>query len=164
VRVQAALDGGAFMDVGCYALNAARFLFDAEPVEVTALWRLDPELGVDTSFAALARFPGDRLALLDGSFNAIGTQRYEIAGFRGSIVVDPAFQPGSGEASIRLDLGENRHVITVAGVDQYALEADHFARSVRTGRLLPPAEDGRAQARAIDALYRSAETGRAVRL
>src|SRR6476619_7312578 len=37
VRVQPELDGGAFMDVGCYALNAARFLFDAEPIEVSAL-------------------------------------------------------------------------------------------------------------------------------
>src|SRR5688572_12750007 len=55
VRVNHSLDGGAFMDVGCYALNAARFLFDAEPVEVTALQRFDPSLGVDTSFAALAR-------------------------------------------------------------------------------------------------------------
>ena len=52
----------------------------------------------------------------------------------------------------------------VPGVDQYALEADHFVQSVRAGRLLPPAEDGRAQARAIEALYRSAETGQAVRL
>ena len=70
----------SFMDVGCYALNAARFLFDAEPIEVTALQRTDPTLGVDTSFAALARFPGDRLALMEGSFDASGPQRYEIGG------------------------------------------------------------------------------------
>jgi predicted dehydrogenase len=60
--------------------------------------------------------------------------------------------------------GSERHVVKVSGVDQYALEADHFVQSVRAGWLLPPAEDGRAQARAIEALYRSAETGQAVRL
>ena len=60
--------------------------------------------------------------------------------------------------------GGERHVVEVPGADQYALEADHFVQSVRAGRLLPPAEDGRAQARAIEALYRSAETGQAVRL
>ena len=70
--VQPALDGGAFMDVGCYALNAARFLFDAEPIEVTAIQRLDPAFGVDTLLAAVLRFPGDRLALIDGSFDANG--------------------------------------------------------------------------------------------
>lgn len=164
VRVKPELDGGALMDVGCYPLNAARFLFDAEPTEVTALQRFDPALGVDTSFAALARFPGDRLAMVDGSFDVSGPQRYEIVGFRGSIVVDRAFQPGSEAASFTVMRGDERHSVEVRGIDQYALEADHFVQSVRAGRLLPPAEDGRAQARAIEALYRSAETGQAVRL
>jgi predicted dehydrogenase len=164
VRVQADLDGGAFMDVGCYALNAARFLFDAEPIEVTALQRHDSTFRVDTGFAAVARFPGDRLALIDGSFDASGPQRYEITGFQGSIVVERAFQPGQGPASIIVDHAGERHVEEVPGVDQYALEADHFVQSVRARTLLAPAEDGVAQARALEALYRSAETGQTVRL
>ena len=164
VRTNAALDGGAFMDVGCYALNAARFLFDAEPVEVTALQRCDPALRVDTTFAGLIRFPGDRLALIDGSFDVAGPQRYEVVGDRGAIVVDPAFQPSPDGATFTIVRGGERRTVDVPGVDQYALEADHFVRSVRAGQLLPPAEDGRAQARAVEALYTSAETGRAVRL
>src|SRR5215212_5816070 len=164
VRVQPELDGGSFMDVGCYTLNAARFLFDAEPVEVSAMQRTDPSLGVDTSFAALARFPGDRLAVIDGSFDGSGPQRYEITGFRGTITVDPCFQPGPGPTRIRVDRAGERQTVEAPGVDQYAVEADHFVRSARAGRLLPPAEDGRAQARVVEALYRSAETGQAVRL
>jgi predicted dehydrogenase len=164
VRVRPDLDGGAFMDVGCYALNAARFLFDAEPIEVIALQRFDPSLGVDTSFAAVARFPGDRLATIDGSFDVNGPQRYEIAGDRGTIVVDPCFQPGLDATTFTIVRGGERRLVDVPGVDHYACEADHFVQSVRARRLLPPAEDGRAQARAIEALYRSAETGQAVRL
>jgi predicted dehydrogenase len=165
VRVQPGLDGGSLMDIGCYPLNAARFLFDAEPIEVTAIQRFDESLGVDTSLAFLARFPGDRLALLDGSFDANGPQRYEITGFKGSIVVEPAFQPNPGPTQIQVNLGDNRRTVDVAaGIDQYGAEADHFVRSVRAGRLLAPAEDGRAQARVIEALYRSAETGQTVRL
>ena len=57
-----------------------------------------------------------------------------------------------------------RRVLEVPRANQFAEEADHFVQSVRAGRLLPPAEDGRAQARATEALYRSAETGQAVRL
>jgi xylose dehydrogenase (NAD/NADP) len=164
VRVQAGLDGGALMDVGCYALNAARFLFDAEPIEVTALQRKDPELHVDTSFAAVARFPGDRLAMLDGSFDASGPSRYEITGFSGSILVERAFQPERLTAEITVVRGGERRIEEIPGTDQYGLEADHFARSVRAGRLLAPAEDGLAQARAVEALYRSADTGQSVRL
>jgi predicted dehydrogenase len=164
VRVRPDLDGGAFMDVGCYTLNAARFLFDAEPIEVTALQRFDQALGVDTSCVAVARFQGDRLAVVDGSFDVSGPQRYEVVGDRGSLVVDPCFQPGPGATSFTVNRGGERRLVEVPGVDQYALEADHFVQSVRAGRLLAPAEDGRAQARAIEALYRSAETGRVVRL
>jgi glucose-fructose oxidoreductase len=66
--------------------------------------------------------------------------------------------------SIVLNRGDERHVFEAPGVDQYASEADHFVQSVRAGRLLAPAEDGLAQARVIEALYRSAETGQSVRL
>jgi predicted dehydrogenase len=164
VRVQPGLDGGSLMDIGCYPLNAARFLFDAEPIEVTAIQRFDESLGVDTSLAMLARFPGDRLALLDGSFDANGPQRYEVSGFKGSIVVEPAFQPGPGSTSIQVNLGEQRRLIEAPGLDQYGAEADHFVRSVRAGRLLAPAEDGVAQAQVVEALYRSAETGQTVQV
>src|SRR5688500_11487316 len=46
VRLQAGLEGGALMDVGCYALNAARYIFGAEPLAVSAQQRLDPRLEV----------------------------------------------------------------------------------------------------------------------
>jgi predicted dehydrogenase len=164
VRLQASLEGGALMDVGCYALNAARYVFGAEPVEVSAQQRLDPERNVDTAFAAALRFPGDRLALIDGSFDASGPQRYEVGGAAGSIVVERAFLPGPGPTQIHVVQGGQRRTVELPAADQYALEADHFAASVRAGRLLPPAEDGLAQAAAIEALYRSAETGAAARV
>jgi predicted dehydrogenase len=164
VRVQPGLDGGAFMDVGCYALNAARFVFDAEPLEVTALQRHDESLGVDTSFAAVARFPGDRLALIDGSFDSNGPSRYEVSGFGGTIVAERGFQPETYPAIITVTKPGERRIVEVSPTDQFGREADDFVRSVRAGRLLAPAENGLAQARALEALYLSAETGRSVRL
>ena len=164
VRLQSELEGGALMDVGCYAVNAARYVFGAEPIDVSAQQRVAAEVGVDMSFAAVLRFPGDRLAVIDGSFDVSGTQRYEVAGPRGTILVERAFLPGESPAVIHVSAGRERRTEEVAPVDQYGLEADHFARSVRAGRLLPPAEDGLAQAAVIGALYESAETGKAVRL
>ena len=164
VRLQEGLHGGALMDVGCYAVNAARYLFGAEPVEVAALARRDPDFGVDTAFAATLRFPGDRLAQIDGSFDASGTQRYEVAGAGGTIQVERAFLPGDGGGAVRINAGGEARVEAVPGADQYALESDHMARSVRAGRLLPPAEDGVLQAAVIEALYGSAAGGKAVSL
>ena len=163
-RLEPEQEGGGLMDVGCYAVNAARYLFGAEPVEVSAQQRLDPRHGVDTAFAGVLRFPGDRLALIDGSFDASGTQRYEVAGPKGVIQVDRAYLPGNGPVTITVATGGQRRTVEVDGVDQYALEADHFAASVKAGRLLPPAEDGVAQAAVIEALYESAETKRAIAL
>jgi predicted dehydrogenase len=164
VRIQPALDGGSFMDVGCYALNAVRYLFDAEPIEVTAIQRMDPSFGVDMLLAAVLRFPGDRLGVIDGGLDATNPQRYEISGFGGSILVERAFQPETDPSSIAVLKGDEQHTEEIAGTDQYGQEADHFVRSVRAGRLLAPAENGIAQARALEAIYQSAETGQAVRL
>ena len=163
-RLEPEQEGGGLMDVGCYAVNAARLIFGAEPVEVSAQQRVDPQHGVDTAFAGVLRFPGDRLALIDGSFDVSGTQRYEVAGPKGVLQVERAYLPGDGPVSILIAAGGQRRAVDVPGVDQYALEADHFAQSVRAGRLLPPAEDGVAQAAAIEALYESAATGRSLRL
>jgi predicted dehydrogenase len=164
VRVQRELEGGGLMDVGCYAVNAARYLFGAEPVEVSAQQRVDPDYGVDTAFAGVLRFPGDRLALIDGSLDAAGTQYYEVAGAKGLIRAERAFLPGDGPAPLQIQTGGERRSEQSEAAEQYGLEADHFARSVRAGRLLPPAEDGVAQAAVIEALYESAATGHAIRL
>ena len=141
VRLQAELQGGALMDVGCYAVNAARYVFGAEPLEVAALERRDPGLDVDTAFAGTLRFPGDRLAQIDGSFDAAGTQRYEVAGPGGRSRSSGRSCRATG-GQLRINAGGPSRVEEIAGDDQYALEADHVARSVRAGRLLPPAEDG----------------------
>jgi len=162
VRLQGELQGGALMDVGCYAVNAARFVFEAEPLEVAALERRDRANDVDTAFAGTMRFPGDRLAQIDGSFDASGTQRYEVAGAGGTILVERAFLPGESGGTLRINAGGQTRVEEVAGGDQYGLEADHVARSVRAGRLLPPAEDGVRQAATMEALYASAAGGRSV--
>ncbi|HET7769595.1 MAG TPA: Gfo/Idh/MocA family oxidoreductase [Chloroflexota bacterium] len=163
-RLEPEQEGGGLMDVGCYAVNAARFLFAAEPVEVSAQQRVDPQFGVDTAFAGVLRFPGDRLAVIDGSFDVSGTQRYEVAGPKGVLQVEKAYLPGPGATQIVVAAGGKRDVIEVDGADQYAHQADLFARSVRAGKLEAPAEDGVLQAAVIEALYESAETGRAVKL
>jgi predicted dehydrogenase len=164
VRLRADLAGGSLMDVGGYAVNAARWLFAAEPVWVAGQQVMDPSYGVETAFAGMLRFRDDRLALIDGSFHHRLTNSYEVAGSGGRLLVDRAFRPDDLPGRIHILRGDDEYTERVAPADQFALEADHFARSVRAGRLLPPAEDGVAQARVIGALYTSAESGQAVRL
>lgn len=63
VRNQADIGGGGLFDVGCYAINTARFLFDAEPVQAIALMERDPVFGTDRLTSGLLAFPeGKQLA------------------------------------------------------------------------------------------------------
>ena len=60
-RLNPAMGGGALMDVGCYGVSAARWMFASEPTEVQAQAVYHP-WGVDVHFVGTLRFPGDRLA------------------------------------------------------------------------------------------------------
>ena len=156
VRLQAVLEGGSLMDVGCYPVNVARWVFGVEPTDVVGRQVVDPTYGVETTFSGILRFPGDRLALVDSSFAQAHQAEYEIVGTEGRIVVDRAFRPDAQPGRITIWRGSDQRVEEVGPANQFALEVDHFAASVRAGRLLPPAENGVAQTRVIEALYLSA--------
>src|SRR5579864_827675 len=47
VRNQADIGGGGLLDIGCYAVSVARFLFDAEPLRVSASVEYDPIMHID---------------------------------------------------------------------------------------------------------------------
>jgi predicted dehydrogenase len=160
VRLSSDLEGGVLMDIGCYAVNTARWVFGEEPVEVVAHQLIDPDHTVDVAFAAVLRFAGDRLALIDSDFGTTPVNRYEIAGSEGRIVVERAYRPDTQSAPIVLAHQDSRTIEDIPSTNQYGHQADHFARSVREGRLLPPAEDGVAQARVVEALYASASESR----
>jgi len=156
VRLRADLEGGSLMDVGCYPVNFARWVFGAEPVRVSGQQVLDPRLGVDMAFGGVLVFAGGRLALIDSNFRHASRQHAEIAGTEGVLTMELPFRPDAAPGRIEVVRGGQRQVEEVPAENQYTRQADHFAQSIAAGRLLEPAEDGVAQARAIEALYASA--------
>src|SRR5438132_14250309 len=59
IRLQAALGGGALMDVGCYAVSVSRWIL-GEPTEVHAAARISND--VDMTVSALLEFPHETTA------------------------------------------------------------------------------------------------------
>ena len=157
VRLDESLEGGSLMDIGCYSVNLARWVFGSEPVGVAAQQRIDPTYGVEVAFGGVLRFAGGQLAMVDSSFDHAALNRYEIAGPEGRIVVERAFRPDDSPGRVDVYRGPEHSLETVAPANQFGCEADHFARSVRAGRLLPPAENGVAQATVVEALYAAAQ-------
>ncbi len=57
IRNQADMGGGGLYDIGCYAINTARYLFGAEPERVVGAFDVDPVLRTDRMMSGLAHFP-----------------------------------------------------------------------------------------------------------
>jgi predicted dehydrogenase len=160
VRLDAALDGGALMDVGCYCVSGARMVAGDEPYSVCAE-AVTGATGVDLRMVALLRFEHDLLATIDCGFDIPARDELEIVGAHGRIVLEDPWH--ARRPRIVLERGHDREVVKLKPVDSYRLELEDMAAAIRGGR--PPLlgrADALGQARTIEALYRSAAEGRAV--
>lgn len=164
-----AVGGGTLYDIGVYCINAARYLFQDEPEEVfaTSARGREPRFsaeGTDEMTAATLRFPGGRLATFTTSFGTDGVSHYRIAGTKGSLTMDPAYSY-AGELRQEISIGGKTRKKSWPQRDQFAPELAHFAESIMSGvDPEPNGREGLADVRIVEALYRSADTGRPVRL
>ena len=94
IRLQAEFGGGPLYDIGIYCINAARYLFRAEPTEVMALSANSGETRfreVEEMTAAILRFPDERLATFTCSFGAADESMYELVGTKGKLRMESAY-------------------------------------------------------------------------
>ena len=162
VRMIPELDGGALMDIGCYCVSGSRLLA-GEPERVVAE-QVTAENGIDLALYATMRFPGDVIGQFDCSFQAPLRQRLEAVGEDGSIVTEAPWRADWG-GEMTLTRGESVERIELPDADSFRLQLENLAAAVRgdAAPLLDRA-DAVGQARTIEALYRSAETGAPVEL
>ena len=157
IRLQADLDGGGLMDVGCYCVSGCRALAGAEPVRAYAEYVPGGNGGVDVVLAATLRFPGDLVAHFDCGLSYEGGDQLEAVGTDGSLFLDDPWHGREAVIEVRRADGSLERVET-GPANSYALELANFEAAVRgDGVALLGREDALAQARAIAALYTSAE-------
>lgn len=167
VRNQPDIGGGGLFDVGCYAINTARFLFDAEPMRAIALMERDPVFGTDRLTSGLLAFPEGRQLVFTCSTQMVLTQKVTVLGTRGRLEIPIPFNaPADKPTALVFDDGRDlagggREEIPIEAVDQYREQADAFAQAVLSNVPLETGlEDAIANMKAIDALFRSAASGR----
>jgi predicted dehydrogenase len=164
IRVQADSGGGTLYDIGIYCINAARHVFRAEPVEAFAM-TTGRKGDVEESATCTLRFPGERLATFCVSFGSDKTSEYRIVGTNGSLRVEPGYELASGLEHHISRGGKPRRTVAYAKRDQFAPELMHFSDCILHDREPEPGgEEGLADLRVIQALYKSAASGRPVRL
>ena len=160
IRLAADLEGGALMDVGCYCVSGSRLIAgESRRVYGTGVW----ERGVDTVFTGTLEFANDVIAQFDCGFRLPNRDELEVVGSEGSIFLDDPWHSRQPVIEVRREDDVER--IELEPVDSYRLELENLADAIRgDGELLLGREDAVNQARAIDALYRSADSGAAVSL
>ncbi len=166
VRNMADIGGGAIYDIGCYPITTSRYLFEQEPTRVLGLVERDPKFGTDRLASALLDFPRGQ-ALFYCSTQLVGYQRAQILGTLGRIEIEvPYNAPNDRPCRVVVDdgrdfLGSGIEVMAFETVDQYTVEAESFSRAILEGRPAPtPLEDAIANMAVIDAVFRSATSGR----
>ena len=166
IRSRPEYGGGALMDIGCYPITISRWMFAAEPIEVIAQIERDPEFGVDRLASALLRFAAGQ-AVFACSGQLVPFQRMEIFGTTGRIQVEIPFNaPPDRPCRIVVDDGSalgglSAKPIEFPTVDQYTLQADRFSDAIRGRGTIPVSiDDAVGNMAVIDALFRSADSGR----
>ncbi|MFU8807258.1 MAG: Gfo/Idh/MocA family protein [Bradymonadaceae bacterium] len=160
--------GGTVYDMGVYCINAARYLFGAEPVEVVAF--SESKEGderfedCDEMTTAILRFPENRIATFTSSFGAADISTYQLVGTKGELRMDPAYRYAT---NLRYEIeseGESREK-TFPKRDQFGPQLVYFSNCIiQDERPEPDGYEGLADVRIVQAVYESAETGRPIML
>ena len=152
--------GGALLDIGCYPISQARWLYDAEPVRVLGNIDSDPQFGTDRATSAVLDFGSGRSATFTVSTQQFPHQRSLISGTDGRIEVDiPVNIPNDQRTKVTLTTAAGSEVLEFEPVDQYGSQADAFAAAVRAGDPAPtPLDDAVSNMAVVDAVFASAST------
>jgi predicted dehydrogenase len=167
IRLRKEVGGGVLDDIGIYCINAARYLFQDDPIEVFAMSANNGEerfSEVDEMSSVILRFPQDRLATFTVSFGAASASSYQVVGTKGHLRVEPAYS-WQGEISHQLTIEGETEEQTFAGHDQLAAEFIYFADCILQNKDPEPSgQEGLIDVQIIQALYQSIESGKPVQL
>ena len=161
IRLRPDLEGGSLMDVGCYCVNGSRLLA-GEPELAFGQQFVGPS-GTDWVFTGSLRFSGDVFGLFDCGTALPLRDELEAIGEEGSIFLDDPWHARAPVIEVRRDGGAER--IELEPTDSYRLELENVSDAIRgEAEPLLGRADAVANARAIEALYASAESREAVPL
>jgi D-xylose 1-dehydrogenase (NADP+, D-xylono-1,5-lactone-forming) len=157
IRLRTDVEGGALMDVGCYCVSGARLAAGGEPESVYGSAWYGPS-GTDWVFTGLMRFGGDVLATFDCGTALPERDELEVIGSEGSLFLDDPWHCTKPGIELRRDGKVER--IKIKRADSYRLQLENMSDAiVGDAKPLLGRADGMGQARALEALHRSAEIG-----
>jgi predicted dehydrogenase len=159
--------GGSLMDIGIYALQAARYLTGEEPSEVNAMMYSTPNdprfKEVEEAINFQLRFSSGILANCTSSYGYAWQSHYRVVTDQGWLEMDPA--TGYDGLRMRIHRGNMIEEKELPVVDHFAAEMDHMSDCVMQNKEpLTPGEEGLRDLTIMHALYEAANTGKTIKL
>jgi predicted dehydrogenase len=162
IRTDPQKGGGGLMDIGCYCISVARWMYGKEPHRVTGTLFKHPEWDVDILASAIMDFGHGKLSSFVCGTQTQSDQYVEIYGDKGKIRVNRPFNPDA-EAFSTIDVTSSKgsECIEVVPANQYVIQVDSFNRSILDKTdVAQPLEDAVSNMQVIDAIFKSAEEHR----
>ncbi|RPI02385.1 MAG: gfo/Idh/MocA family oxidoreductase [Calditrichaeota bacterium] len=153
VRNQADLGGGGLMDIGCYGISLARYLFNDEPLKVSGSLVMHPQYQTDCFASAWMEFR-DGTSAFTVSTLMERYQRVFIFGTLAAVEIEIPFNaPPDRPTRIFIKKGDAVKELVFDVCDQYTLQGDEFSLAIMNNLPVPtPLTDAISNMRVIDAL------------
>jgi len=160
IRNRDDVGGGGMLDIGCYTVSLARFIFGAEPNRVFGTVEYDPQLKIDRLASAILDF-GRGTSTFTCATQLVPYQRVNIFGTTGRVEIEIPFNaPANQPCKIWYQHGDETEEIQVAACNQYTLQGDSFSQAALNNTDVPtPIEDAVANMKVIEAVFKSAKIG-----
>ena len=163
VRNKADIGGGGLLDIGCYPVTGARYVFDSEPTRVIALIDRDPKFKTDRLASGIADFGQGRQLSFTVGTQSMNFQRVQMLGSTGRFEIDIPFNAPPDTPTLVHLHQDGRDVVTtrIPVIDQYQAQAEAFGRAIRgIEPLAYDVEDAIKNMRILDAFVRSETSNR----
>jgi predicted dehydrogenase len=159
--------GGCLMDIGIYALQAARYISGEEPTEINAMMYTtpgDPRFKeVEETINFQLRFPSGVLANCTSSYGCAYRSHFRALAVKGYFELDPAMSYSG--LRMRVNRGNQLEEISIGARDHFASEMEHMSQCVMQNKEpLTPGEEGLRDLKIMTAIYEAARTGKTVKL
>lgn len=159
--------GGPLYDIGIYCINAARYLFKSEPIEVFAMSSNCKDARfkkVDDTVSCILRFSEGRVANFTVSFGAYTSGDYDLIGTKGRLRLEKAYNYGGGMTLKTYEPGKVS-IKKYTNRDQFAPELIYFADCIQKKKKPEPSgEEGLADIKIIEALLLSIDLAAPIKL
>lgn len=151
VRNKADIGGGALLDIGCYGVNLARWIFGSEPTDVKSVVVRDPVFGTDIHTSALLEFDAGTASILCAT-QLENHQSAVIFGTKGSLELNVPYNAGDVvERVVTVRIGGTSEELRFGHSDMYTLQGEAFSQAIIDDAPVPiPITDAIANMRVLD--------------